>query len=350
MPVYLGIKNSKAEEIVLIHSSQSKDEAVKIKSDFNDRTINLIQMDPVDYMAISRETEKLLDCYSEYDKIEINITSGTKPWTIALNELSSDLKNAIVIYIDQNCVFYDLRNKKSSVIDNKLDIAEILKYNNQSTESFLNLSSFTEEDLKVMKGIEEMRKFNYDEFNKLTIPGKNLTYKNSLQNKNNGEEILSSGSKVIWDKAFKTVQLQLVNKKGESKSKTFVAPHVFEIVFNSGWFEYKIAQLLSDWKYSEEVWMNVKFPYKGGRAKNEIDIIVNIGNKLMFVECKTQITDQTDIDKFNTAVKNYGGMGCKALFITDAKMKKEAEEKCEDSGIITFSLNKSTIFASPEKL
>ncbi|WP_276964799.1 hypothetical protein [Bacteroides graminisolvens] len=59
----------------------------------------------------------------------------------------------------------------------------------------------------------------------------------------------------------------------------------------------------------------------------------------MFIECKTQITNITDIDKFSTAVRNYGGMGCKALFITDAKMKDTAAEKCADSGILSFSMS-----------
>ena len=51
-----------------------------------------------------------------------------------------------------------------------------------------------------------------------------------------------------------------------------------------------------------------------------------------------QISDITDIDKFRTAVKNYGGMACKALFVTYAPMKKTAAEKCEDSGILSFSI------------
>ena len=74
--------------------------------------------------------------------------------------------------------------------------------------------------------------------------------------------------------------------------------------------------MLSSWEYAKEIIMNANFPYKNNNPKNEIDIIVNTGNRLLFVECKTQINDITDIDKFRTAVKNYGGMGCKALFIT----------------------------------
>lgn len=84
--------------------------------------------------------------------------------------------------------------------------------------------------------------------------------------------------------------------------------------------------------------MNVVYPYRGGNAKNEIDVIVNTGGKLLMVECKTQIQDNTNIDKFRSAVKNYGGMGCKALFITESRMKEAAKEKCADNQILSFSI------------
>lgn len=66
--------------------------------------------------------------------------------------------------------------------------------------------------------------------------------------------------------------------------------------------------------------MNVEFPYKNNLPKNEIDIIVNTGDKLLFVECKTRICDNTNIDKFSAAVKNYGGMASKALFVSNMPM------------------------------
>jgi len=91
--------------------------------------------------------------------------------------------------------------------------------------------------------------------------------------------------------------------------------------------------------------MNVKFPYVEGNPKNEIDIIVNTGNRLMFVECKTQIHTLTDLDKFSKAVRNYGGTGCHALFVTYGPMTSEAAEKCRDNGIIPFSF-KDTLTAS----
>ena len=69
-----------------------------------------------------------------------------------------------------------------------------------------------------------------------------------------------------------------------------------------------------------------KFP------KNEIDIIVDTGDKALFIECKTNIYNATDIDKFYTAVRNYGGSGSKALFVCLNKFTDNARNKISDCG------------------
>ena len=101
--------------------------------------------------------------------------------------------------------------------------------------------------------------------------------------------------------------------------------------------EVKIAKLLSNIYPKENIYMNCRF-INNGTAQNEVDIIINTGNKLLFVECKTQITNTTDIDKFSTVVENYGGKSSKALFITDAKMSESVIRKCDKFNIAHFSL------------
>jgi hypothetical protein len=85
-----------------------------------------------------------------------------------------------------------------------------------------------------------------------------------------------------------------------------------------------------------------------GVDKNEVDILVNTGTKVLFVECKTQITNTVDVDKFANDIKKYGGSGSEGLFVTDAPMNEVAIKKCEESGILGFSLQGVKLF-SPEK-
>lgn len=47
--------------------------------------------------------------------------------------------------------------------------------------------------------------------------------------------------------------------------------------------------MLSVWKSGQDIRVGVRFDFASSmRLKNEIDIIMNTGNKLLFVECKTR--------------------------------------------------------------
>lgn len=77
--------------------------------------------------------------------------------------------------------------------------------------------------------------------------------------------------------------------------------------------------------------------YTSGNAKNEIDIIINTGSKVLFLECKTQVTDIKDIDKFSNVVKNNGGLAARGILVTDNPLKQQVQEKCRDNHIIHFN-------------
>ena len=56
---------------------------------------------------------------------------------------------------------------------------------------------------------------------------------------------------------------------------------------------------------------------------------------------QTRLFKITDIDKFRSAVNNYGGLGSKALFITDIPLSEQALEKCVDNNILSFSITEN---------
>ena len=183
----------------------------------------------------------------------------------------------------------------------------------------------------------------------------NKTDQNVLKNQPFGtfESKRGTTSFVSWEKptegedGFVCIYLQ-----GKKRNEEIVlkSPHAIDLAFNSGWFEYKVARLLSHWKKAKNIYMNCRFPFKSNVDKNEVDIIVNAGNKLLFVECKTQINKTTDIDKFNSVVRAYGGTASKALFVTDAIMTDVAKKKCEEYGIMTFSLQESHFLETKKAL
>ncbi len=341
MPVYLAIRESRAESFILLHSSSTKSAAdimaADIKQDIG-KPVELIELDPIDCFGVIPKLDELL-CRNECNEVEFNISSGTKPWSIAVAMLSEKYQNLELLYVDQSCRIYNYHDSstKESV---PMHIADIFKFNQTRVQDFTQFSDYTGEDLDLLPEVKKVREKYPEQFNAVTIPTKqnrNMFTYNRLgrvcdQN---------TYSEITWDKnkdGRQYVNLYMVARNGRHETFEFMSPHAFNMITSSGWFEYEIASWLSSWSACREVWMNVVFPYNNRNPKNEIDIIANVGNKLLFVECKTQVFDYTDIDKFTSAVKNYGGLGAKAIFITQENMKAQAIEKCDTNKIAHYSL------------
>lgn len=362
MPVYIGIKAIMPKYVWLVHSkgkNGSEPEADIIMKQCGVPSRKL-EFPAVDYPKILDKATNLLNLLKDREVL-INISSGTKPWAVACALLSQNMPNVSLVYVDQNNKVYDITNKKFLPFDLQMDIETILMYNHIKTPKFTDIKDYTNKDKDALKKVQDLRNFDIREFNELTIPQDKARRNILKQNISTSYKNKVSGSAISFDSKKSHVDIILIRKNGAKiirKTDSLTSPHIKDIVFFAGWFEYKVADMLSDWRYQREIWLNVKFPYLNGSPKNEIDIIVNANNKLLFVECKTQIFDTTDIDKFRSAVKNYGGMSSKALFITDTpNIKPEAQQKCEDNGIMTFCMGayksekqcKEDLFALLEK-
>jgi len=339
MPIHVGIEEFKADRLILVHSKESKELAEGIQERV-DLPCELRLFDSVDYPKIYQATQKLLGELGQSETI-INISGGTKPWMVAFVLLAQQFPNTSIIYVDQNNVGYNFTTSESKTIGSNLDTQTILRYNNYSLGAFINFKDLTPADLKAAKDVEKIREFNIGAFNDLTIANK------EVDNTPAGRKENFRGSYVEWDKKANTAYMVLKTKRSDKKLRCS-SPHVIPIMFNSGWFEVQVAEMLSQWEKAQEVILNAKFLFNNNAPKNEIDIIVNMGNKLLFVECKTQIKQLTDLDKFTTAAKKYSGMGVKMLFVTKERMDNKAEEKCRENRIIPFSIQSGGLI-DPQK-
>lgn len=356
-PVYNGIIATQPDIVVYIFSTDSVKALERLRKEI---TISEDKQDPLDttnpQIIIERATV-LAEKYKN-DNVTINISSGLKSWSHLFGRVFDKYANAEVVYMDQNNVLWNYQTMTNSS-DFVFDMHVLFRlYGNSLENNYTNFTDYTEEDKKACQQIELIRNFNVLDFNTLLSVLDNKK-KNILKNNKFGTfEIKNkadwwSGSCVEWMKktanqnAF--VRIFLMKKNGQSSELKIECSHAIELAFNSGWFEYKVASLLSKWDRAKELCLNCHFPLKPKVDKNEVDIIINTGPKLLFVECKTQITNSTDIDKFNSVVKTYGGMGSKALFVTDAPMNETAKEKCQEYGMMTFSLQDPHLGISNEK-
>ena len=338
IPVFLGIKSSgeNVNRVILVHSSQTREEASRLAVCCSKMpSCEQILLDPVNLDAIETCARQLYDQVKD-DEVVLDLTSGTKAWSLTFYRVFMTLEKARFILVNQNNLVVDLitHEETEETIDNEL---RFLLYGTP-LKRFTPFSEYTEEDFKVCKRVEKLRLKNHKAFNELT--------KELQSEKNQGRRNSINGTFIEWDKEVGSVNLCLCNTQGEDLKPTYLlSPHALDIVFNNGWFELKTAMELSKNPMVKNIWMNCEFVAKGNMSKNEIDIILDMGNKLFFVECKTMVFEMTDIDKFHSAIKNFSGTSSKGIFVVNdlpsVKHKKYStvQEKCKDNDILIFNFS-----------
>ena len=351
-PVYHGIIATNPDIVVFIYSESSRDALDKLKAEITIPIDEQKPLDPTDPVLILRRANSLAEKYKN-DEVTLNISSGLKSWSHLFGIVFEKYPNAEVVYMDQNNVLWNYKTMDSQSGFN-FDMHALFRlYGNPIENNYRKFSDYTEQDEKAVEIIQKMRKHNFKAFNKLTAV-LDAKKQHELRSQDEGRFEYEE-SFVTWTKKSDEVKEDIVtlclhSKTKGSKQVEIKSENAINLVFNSGWFEYKVAYLLSKWDKTKEICMNCRFPSKNDVDKNEVDIIVNTGTKILFVECKTQITHPTDIDKFRSVVKGYGGTGSKGIFITEAKMTDIAREKCNEHKIIPFSLNEAQNWnLSPEK-
>ncbi len=343
LPIYLGIQTFDPEQVILIHSEQTREEAERIATEVPTSTsVTFRLLDPVDLTAILKVAEDCAAKVRKTDTVSVNVSGGTKPWALAFFTFFSKLEQATVVYIDQNCRVWDFSTGINHLVEFEMDVLFRL-YGNPLTD-YTAFKDYTKQDLQMLSKVKRLRSFNHSEFYEVTKPFE--------KNPSTSMSTTKVGSSLQWDSSSDAFVIHLKNKKGKVFSERLSSPHIRQLLLNTGWFEYEVATVLAKWDKQKEIRMNCLFPTKNRPnpkelPKNEIDIIVDTGTKLLFVECKTQVYNNTDIDKFNSAVKNYGGMGSKAILITEGKLAPKAIEKCKDYDILHFSFSQEMLGQDP---
>ena len=339
-PVYHGIVATNPDIVEVIYSEQSAPVFEQIKKEVHVHIKDSAPLSPTNPDKIVKRAEMLAEKYKNSNKITLNISGGPKSWSHLFGMVFQNKENAAVVYMDQNNILWNYKTMTAKR-DFAFDMRTQFRLYGNPLEKYKQFSLYTEEDYKVCKEIETLRKMFPNEFNSLFIITDNATKNKVSANKGthtHGE------SYVEWDKSERqtlgttTAHIFLKSKKYE-KEITLTSPHAYYMLFDAGWFEYKVAEIFSRWDKAKEIVLNCSFPAKNNVDKNEVDIIINAGTKIIFVECKTQISKITDIDKFRSVVKGYGGMGSKGIFVTDAVKTVHAKEKCQQNGLIDIDLS-----------
>lgn len=323
LPVYNGIIDSEAEKVILLCSEETKKVALNLSSLSKFTTEIYLLEHPFIYKYVK---DFITQIVKKNPKAEwsFNITGGTKIMTLVAADYARENKIPY-IYIDQNNILTDFFAEEQSIFFEKTDLDAYFKLFGQIAKTSVKLETIDKEffDIKdlFMNNNHEL-KYLFSDFRK-----KKYTIKDTFTLSNNNYEL-------SWN-AEDQIAMFYEDKTGLETH--LQGAKVFDVIFNTAWFELEVIQILSKWKRNEELYWNTIFERKHNRSdKNEIDIIVDTSVKLFFFECKTNVYDIKDVDKFRNIVKIFGGLAAKPILVTMVKPNADVIEKCNDLNIKSF--------------
>lgn len=349
-PVYWAIKHSMPDVVVLVYSQESVKSAANVKrvisKNFGDKVqIKEALFGALDLTGTQSQVASIFKCYQN-DDVEVNIASGPKMWTYYFVEGAKNMDNVSFVNIDQNCVFYNY-TQKQQFDDIKFNMHDELSLHTEYDYNYFDDNTYDESDLKEIHKIESLRGFGSYEFSdlikKMKTEFEHLHIKRSddLESKKNiiPKEMKKSkdNSFILWNKETESFLVHLENSQGKIKEEKLESIYAFDFLFNGVWFELRVGELIKKCLECQEVIYSCEFKDGAESTQNEIDLIANIGKRLLFVECKTDVSKITDIDKFSSSARNYGGNGTRKLFITYEKLDETETSKCKNNRILHFS-------------
>lgn len=339
-PVYQGIVHMLPDQVILICSKETEMVAESIRvqlPSYEEKDVIIYKVSDTDLEQMYSMIEEIESVLPKRITLSLNVTGGMKLWSVIFHTLFRRKRRSChTFFIGQNGTFFDLKEKetKGKVA---FDMEAQFKILGHQLDEYTVYSDYTPADFDVLDRVSALGLSVQKHYYLFKVTEAFLEeYREAYGDTDLTQdfEVEYTQNRLTWIASERKFECKL-----GYQTYTFSSEHVEHIVLNTGWFELYVARLIAQIYDAKDIRMNCIFRNMKNLPKNEIDIIVNTGSKLIFVECKTQIFNTTDVDKFRSAVRNYGGLGSKPLFVTNSQMKPEGLEKCNDHRITTFYLD-----------
>jgi hypothetical protein len=330
LPIYIGIKEFNPDKVHFIVSNESVGSITVLKPLLKNIRHSVHNCDAFDFFAIKATCEKIIDKIESSDRIIFNLTGGTKIMVLACQALIIE-KGINGFYINQDDTLLELPSYTRKKINTELDTKEFLDLSAHNISSFNLLSDFTPDDFKMSEFIESFA--NHDRKYAIIKNHFRKKYDNSNQQiPSKGKDNLPNNIEVIWS------DNSILIKANGKDILSLKSKNIQQLFFNSVWWEIQVAKGISKWKMLKELLINCVLPFKidTKSPKNEIDVLLNTGKKLIFVECKSGNILPQDINKMKIIKQTYGGLISKSILVSRYMPTPTIFEKCRDLDIDIF--------------
>ncbi len=329
LPILIGIKEFAPNKIHLIVSNETKDKIAGLKTLLNKQHITEYNCDPFDFLSIKTTCEQIIAKLDSSDDVTFNLTGGTKIMVLAVQAIIHE-KNLHGFYINQDDSFLELPSYEKKKISCEILIEEFLALSGHTLSSFKKLDDFENEDFKTAHNIELISSNNWYKTITTFFRNKYSSSKNLMPLQ--GKETVNKNCEIFW------THNNIKGSLNGSLLMDFKSKSINNLFFNAGWWELLVAEKVSKWNEVREILLQCELPFKTEKnvTKNEIDILVNLGRKLLFIECKSGLVKQEDINKMKVIKDTYGGIIAKSLLISRYMPPPSIIEKCKELNIELF--------------
>lgn len=326
LPIFYPIREYTPHIVYLIGTAENRAIANKLQKILKFLNIECYfsEVSAFDIKQVRNECERIVSSYTSEEQFIFNLTGGTKLMAIGAFIVAQNC-NSKIIYTDGKEII-DIVKMTSQPISQNLDNKIIFLLQNQKLKSFdeCNFSAATIEDSKKImdfrcncKNVFErlMRQYSrvYNERMPKLLEMDNIRYTYSdavLSVTKDSDEILSLTSHEAYDLLFKGRWWETI---------------VANSIYTSLGEKYRVCHNLI-FSPSKDYNDNIN-------DKNEIDVLVNMGNTLMFIECKSGMINQDNIYKMDYVRNTYGSDKSKSVLISFCPVNPELREKARDAKV-----------------
>ncbi len=263
-----------------------------------------------------------------------NLSEGTKVMAFAAFVVAKE-SGADAFYLTQHGEVVHLSKFENYPLQSSLNNDEILSLSGNTLSDYHDAKELSDEDVKASKRIKQFIEQYPQEHARIQkffsifckrqlnrLPSSKI-FANNLRFKHR------NGSILVTLREYVLLRLPQSN-----------ATHLY---FEGRWWETLVANQVRNWSLqrenSPEVWQSVIFQTNGQDAhpKNEIDVLLNNQQKLIFIECKSGNVTQNDIYKIDAVRETYGGDISQAVLASYYPIEESLQEKCKDLQIYLFA-------------
>ncbi|MCD8193394.1 MAG: DUF1887 family CARF protein [Tannerellaceae bacterium] len=330
---YQGIKEWKPDHVHLLFTNETKAVAEPLFPLLPDT------MKCTCYLVKPYEAQSVIDVCREIQEgnsgeFHYNLSEGTKVMAFAAYAVVQQY-NAIAFYVTQKNTLMYLNDFSERRLRGVLTNKEILQLHGNILLSYANLDDLPGDDIEASARIKQFIEQYPREHSRLQSFYNNhcqrrlelLPRSNSFSN--GLEYVQEAGTLLVTLKD--EVILQLLLSSG------------CLLYFDGRWWETLVANQVQQWRMQQscipEVWQSVLFHVNehNTHIKNEIDILINNGQKLIFIECKSGTVTQNDVYKVDSIREIYGGDISKAILASYYPVKEDLLDKADSLQITCFA-------------